>query len=169
MTNFEAAFWCVAIVVGAFAAGLGGTWFHTMMGERRKVRGLEAWQRELIFDVQDLIEARLVVARLEGKLAKLSAELPPDFSYPIFMAARLGYVVERQVLREAQRLGLYAPLDDEPAATANGMSEPPVAAQEANPERPDPFSTEAIGGAVSNGPDSVWQEGKLVPFPSRRP
>jgi hypothetical protein len=143
------------LFLGLGAAGFFVAKFATAYFESKKGRDFVAWQYELETDVLELVRARLYVAACEQRLASFLRELPQEFVPEVFMAARLGYAVERTVLREAEKRGLYDPRADVPLPQSLREEEPAPATSRTMPS-PAPED--------EGGPDTVWQGSKLVPI-----
>lgn len=121
--------------------------------ESKKSRDFVAWQYELENDVLELVRSRLYTAACEQRLASFLKELPQEFVPEVFMAARIGYAVERTVLREAEKRGLFDPKVDLPLPQSLREEEP-----SSSRTMPSPAPDE------ESGPDTVWQGTKLVPI-----
>ena len=135
------------LCVGLGAAGYFVAHFGRLYFEAKKSRDFTSWQYEIDRDVTELIQARLHVAACEMRCAALLRNLPTEFVPQVFIAARIGYAVERTVLLEAERRGLYDPKVEGPI---------PPAVPDAEPVTLPPSSSRSL-------PDSVWKDGKLVP------
>jgi hypothetical protein len=77
--------------------------------QKRQQKDLEHWEYELEHSLKMLIDAHLNVAHWHRVIDSKISEIPENFEAPLFVAAKLGYAVERAVLREAEKRNLYNP------------------------------------------------------------
>jgi len=77
--------------------------------QKKQLKDLEHWEYELEHSLKMLIDAHLNVAHWHRVIDSKLSEIPENFEAPIFVAAKLGYAVERAVLREAEKRNLYNP------------------------------------------------------------
>ena len=118
--------------------------------QKKQVKDLAHWEYELESSLKSLIDAHLNVAHWHRVIDSKIAELPENFEAPIFIAAKLGYSLERAVLREAEKRGIYNPKLVIPSIS-NPVSEESISVKEENR----PSITELR---------EHWQGGVLVPI-----
>lgn len=125
---------------------------------RRRRRTMRWWTAEVQSRIAAHTEACLYKAECEIEIAQLLAEMPADFTSPIFEAVRLGYAAERTALLEAEKRGLLG----EMRLTVQGLdAASSVAFSDRRPTEEEPVATAApVSG---HAPRTEWREGKQVP------
>lgn len=152
----ETAFWSVASIIGTLAAVLLFVKGRELFARMPKA-SLHRWTVDLQADAEALIRAELHVAECHMVIAERIGKMPPDFVAPAFLASRVGYAVERAVVEEAKRRGIWSP------ETLTDLGKPD--AMQGQDEAP-PSERVSVAPVFSAAPGRAteWREGKLVPM-----
>lgn len=147
----------VACALGGVAAALFARYAHQIWTVRIPADRHHKWMVDLEMDAIALVRARLHVAELECSMSERIGKMPPEFQSPTFAAAQVGWQIQRAVIAEAKRRGIWNPETlDAVVAVEPLPAEPP----------PEVRPTNDIASAITTGFRSVG--GQLVPFSARR-